>query len=380
VLIIGTGVYIPGVEWGLIAKIDTKEAFAPLHQVTWFMLIVVFLGIMLFLLVGNFVSHKITKPIEDLHHGTEIIGEGNLDFKVGTQTKDEIGQLSRAFDQMTEKLKRSTVSLDKLNLEISQRKKVEEQLNVAYEQLKTAQDQLVQSAKMASVGLLAGGVAHEINNPLTGVLNNVQLIKMLAEQKKEFSIDEFKELLNLIEESAQRCSKITRSLLGFSRASKGVLQNCALNEMIEKVIVLIEHELSLENIVIQKSLAPSLPLVKGDPQLLQQVILDIITNAKWAIQKKADKEGGTITIGTEHQSGSNYMSLSISDTGIGIPNKNMERIFEPFFTTKQVGEGTGLGLSIVYSIIKDHSGTITVESQEGKGATFKITLPVAQAQ
>jgi signal transduction histidine kinase/methyl-accepting chemotaxis protein len=260
--------------------------------------------------------------------------------------------------------------------DITARKLAEEQLQIAFEQLKAAQAQLVQSAKMASVGTLAGGVAHEINNPLTGVLNNVQLIKMVAEQKKEFSIDDFKELLNLIEESALRCTKITRSLLSFSHAPKGVLQDCLLNEMIEKVIVLVEHELILQNISLHIDLDPNLIQTKGDSQLLQQVIFDIITNAKWAIQKKAGKEGGTITIKTKNHPETKSLFLSISDTGLGIPKENLERIFEPFFTTKPVGEGTGLGLSIVYRIIKQHNGTIIAESEEGNGATFKIELPV----
>lgn len=263
--------------------------------------------------------------------------------------------------------------------DITERKRAEEELRAAYEELKHTQAQLVQSAKMASVGVLAGGVAHEINNPLTGVLNNVQLIKMIADQKKDFSIDEFKELLALIEESAQRCTKITRSLLSFSRASKGVLQPVSLNEMVDRVMILVEHELKLENITIQRETFENLPLIKGDAQLLQQIIFDTITNSKWAIQKKSQKGGGVITIKTDHEPGSHFISLYLSDNGIGIPKENLERIFEPFFTTKPVGEGTGLGLSIVYNIIKEHNGTIAVESEPGERTTFKITLPIVAA-
>jgi PAS domain S-box-containing protein len=257
------------------------------------------------------------------------------------------------------------------------RKSAEEALEHAYEQLKTTQAQLVQSAKMASVGLLAGGVAHEINNPLTGVLNNVQLIRLMAGQRKDFNLDDFKTLLAVIEDSAQRCTKITRSLLDFSRASKGIFQKVSLNDITEKVISLIEHELRLENIIIQKDLAPDITLISGDLQLLQQVVFDIISNAKWAIKKKTEKEGGLITVKSEYNTETKQAFLYISDTGIGIPEENLERIFEPFFTTKSVGEGTGLGLSIVYNIIKQHNGTIEVESEVGKGATFKISLPAS---
>lgn len=259
---------------------------------------------------------------------------------------------------------------------IEERKKAEEELRMAYTKLKETQAQLVQSAKIASLGLLAGGIAHEINNPLTGVLNNVQLIKMIAAQKKDFSLEDFKNLLTSIEESAQRCSNITRSLLDFSRASKGKIQGLSLNEVIEKTIILIEHELQLQNIVIQKELKIDLPLIKGDPQLIQQVIFNVVSNAKWSILNKPEKQTGVIVIKTDSRAADNMVSLEISDTGIGISKENLEKIFDPFFTTKLVGEGTGLGLSIVYNIIKEHNGVISAESEVGKGATFRILLPV----
>jgi PAS domain S-box-containing protein len=261
--------------------------------------------------------------------------------------------------------------------DITERKKSEEAIKTAYEQLKAAQLQLVQSAKMASVGLLAGGVAHEINNPLTGILNNVQLVKIIAGQKKEFSIDDFNALLVVIEESAQRCTAITRSLLDFSRSSKGVFQKVSLNEIVTRVTVLVEHELALQNITIRKELSPELPALLGDSQLLQQVVFDLIANAKWAIQKKAEKSGGEISISTGSNPGERTVRLSVIDTGTGIADGDMEHIFEPFFTTKPVGEGTGLGLSIVYNIVKEHNGSITAENVLGKGVAFTITLPVA---
>ena len=261
--------------------------------------------------------------------------------------------------------------------DITERKQAEEALRTAYVKLKQTQAQLVQSAKMASVGQLAGGVAHEINNPLTGILNNVQLIKMLAEQKKEFNLDDFKELLQVIEESAVRCTGITRALLDFSCSSKDEKQDVSLNEIIEKVYGLIENDLKLNNITIKKELDPGLPMVSGDLQLLQQVVFDIISNAKWAILNKTGKLGGLITIKTEYDAKNHSIYVNITDTGIGIPKENLERIFDPFFTTKPMGEGTGLGLSIVYSIIKDHQGSLEVQSEPGQGTSFKVTLPAA---
>jgi PAS domain S-box-containing protein len=253
--------------------------------------------------------------------------------------------------------------------DITERKKAEQQL-------KEAQAQLVQSAKMASVGQLAGGVAHEINNPLVGVLNNVQFIKIALAQKSDFKIDDFKKILDDIEAASLRCTRITRSLLDFSHASNGIRQDLSINEIVEKVISLTELEFKLNNIVIRKQLDPGLPLINGESQLLQQVVLDLLSNAKWAILVKAGKLGGAITAKTGYDAAARSVYLSISDTGIGIPKENMERIFEPFFTTKPVGEGTGLGLALVYNIIKGHQGKVEVKSGPGQETIFKVTLPV----
>ena len=210
---------------------------------------------------------------------------------------------------------------------------------------------------------------------MTGVLNNVQLIKMLAKEKTDFNMVDFEELLNVIEDSAHRCIKITRSLLDFSHASKGEFRPVGINDVVEKVLTFVEHDMNLENIKLEKLLAPNLPLVPGDTQLLQQVILDLVSNARWAIRKKTSGDGGIITIKTEADIQDKGINVSITDTGVGIPKENLEKIFEPFFTTKEVGEGTGLGMAITYSIVKVHQGKIEVKSEEGMGTTVKIFLP-----
>jgi PAS domain S-box-containing protein len=243
------------------------------------------------------------------------------------------------------------------------------------EQLKNTQAQLVQSAKMAAVGELASGVAHEINNPLTAILNNVQLIKLIEKEKGSISSEEIKEITKMIEDAALRCKSITTTLLDFSHLSKGEFKPVSINEIVEKVLTLIEYEMKVESIFVQKEFSENLPLVNGDSQLLQQVILNIIANARWAIKKKSERKGGTITIKTYYNEDQNTVFVAISDTGIGISKENLERIFDAFFTTKEVGEGTGLGLSICYNIIKHHKGRIEVESKVGEGTTFSIILP-----
>lgn len=272
--------------------------------------------------------------------------------------------------------KRREERINKLNQELELRViERTSKLQLANEKLKNTQAQLVQSSKMASLGQLAGGVAHEINNPLTGVLNNIQLIKMELAAKKDFNCNDFRNNLDIIEESAQRCASIVHSLLDFSHSAKGAFTPLSLNDIAEKIIVLIGQELRLYNIVIEKQFQEELPLVLGDSQLLQQVLFDIVSNAQWAIRKKSG-QGGVITMKTEYEPGKTIVFLSISDTGIGISQENLEKLFEPFFTTKPIGEGTGLGLAIVYSIIKKHNGDIEVVSEFGQGTTFKISLPV----
>jgi PAS domain S-box-containing protein len=289
--------------------------------------------------------------------GQQIIISKNVDF-----LKDEKGNTIGGIESFED---------------ITQRKQAEEELKEAYEELKRTQNQLIQVAKMASIGQLAAGLAHEINNPLTGVLNNVQLIKMEMEQGADsgISVGEFKEVLGAIEESALRCKKITQALLDFSRASKATLQPVLINEMVEKVISLISYELRLQNVIIQTDFSGQLPLIQGNPQLLQQVFMNLITNSQWAIRKKSGTEGGTITIKTEYDSQKDRVNIYFSDAGIGMSSETVNRLFEPFFTTKEIGEGTGLGLSVIYGIIQEHKGTIEVESEVDKGTTFKISLP-----
>lgn len=256
-----------------------------------------------------------------------------------------------------------------------ERSQIQEELKNAYSKLKETQGQLIQTAKMSTLGQTAGSIAHEINNPLTGILNNAQLMKMLLEQNKEAVPDNFRGLIETIEESALRCKKITTTLLDFSHVSQGFFVPTSVNEAIEKVIALVEYEIKIGRCLIRKELASDLPKIMGDYQLLQQVFLDLISNAKWAILKKPQKESGVITIRTQYTPENNRVNISVSDTGVGIPQENLSKIFEPFFTTKPVGEGTGLGLAIVQNIIKEHRGAITVDSQVARGTTFKISFP-----
>jgi len=375
VTVLGNLDYIPDMQWFLICKINLQEAFAPIAYLLRLMFFLGLIGMSVIFGIARLVAKSISQPIHTLHLGTEMVEKGDLDYKVGTNTKDEIGQLSRSFDAMVESIKHSTTSIDNLNQEISERKKVEKKLSESYEQIKEAKFQLLQNSKIAAMGQLAGGVAHEINNPLTGILNNVQLIKMEAEANKELKIADVSQLLDIMEKAALRCKKITQSLLDISRITSGLFQPVNLNSLVNNALELNSIELESVNITVERSLQQGLAVIQGDPQLLQDIIIHLIANAKWAIAKKPDKKGGIIILKTWQEPENKNVILSVSDNGIGIPEENIKRLFEPFFTTKDVGEGTGLGLALIHSIVTRHKGNIVVESRINLGTTFKITLP-----
>jgi len=233
-------------------------------------------------------------------------------------------------------------------------------------ELKLTQQQLAQSEKMASLGQLAAGVAHEINNPLTGVLFYASLL-----MERQDLDENAKEDLGYIVEDAQRCRNIVKSLLVYSRgmdSNKNIVQ---INDIVLKSLKLIRDQKKFQNIRIKKYLAEDMMLINADLNKLNQVIINLVMNAADAIETQ-----GTITLYSYRNKTVKKVFLEIKDTGKGIPHKNLSRIFDPFFTTKEVGKSTGLGLSIVYGIIEEHGGKISVKKTGAKGTTFIIEFPL----
>jgi two-component system NtrC family sensor kinase len=229
------------------------------------------------------------------------------------------------------------------------------------------QQEVIQQEKMAAIGMLAGGVAHEINNPLGGILAFTQLL--MRDMKED---DPIRSDLAEIERAAVRCKKIVSDLLDFSRMSAGKeMQWVDLKLLIEKIVPFIKAEIKSYNIDLKIDLKENLPNVYGDPNRLQQVFLNLLTNAAQAMPK-----GGRLTV-SAHQSKTS-VCVCVEDSGHGIASEHMHKIFDPFFTTKPPGKGTGLGLSISYRIVKEHNGSIDVESKPGKGARFIVTLPAVK--
>jgi two-component system, NtrC family, sensor kinase len=353
---------------GKLGSVHLGISFASVQSklkvIMWETTALIVVSLMLSCFVIIFLVSHFINPLFRLIEATKKIGRGDFKYPLNSKVNDEISELFVSFNQMAEAISAKQNALMK-EIDLRERTLIE---------LRDIQDQLIQAGKMSALGQLAGGVAHELNNPLTGVLNNIQLIQMEAEAKKEFNPDDFKELLGIIESSALRCKGITQALLDFSHASKGKFSSVSLNEVADKTVELVVQELRLQNVSFKKELQPDLPLIQGDFQLLQQVVFGLINNAQWAIKKKSP-EGGTITIGSRHDPAAKTVVLSVSDPGIGISEENVKKLFTPFFTTKEVGEGTGLGLALFYNIVKSMNGNIKVESKEGEGATFLIALP-----
>ncbi len=250
-----------------------------------------------------------------------------------------------------------------------------ESINTAYQELKEAQEQVVRTEKLASLGKLAASIAHEINNPLAAVLTYIRLMMKLVDKNrfKPERLEDISRYLTTMESEIARCGEIVMNLLTFSRQSRIHMQDHSIEEIIEKTMVLIAHDLGMKNIRSIREIEPGLPKVCCDFKQIQQVLLNIMGNASEAMD-----EGGDLTVAAKPSANSGFVDVVVSDTGQGIPKEDLKNIFEPFFTTKEEGKGVGLGLSVAYGIVARHKGTIEVESKPGKGAIFKVSLPIAQ--
>jgi signal transduction histidine kinase len=251
--------------------------------------------------------------------------------------------------------------------DISARKKSETDLLIAQAKQKQLEEKAEINSRLAAVGEMAAGIAHEINNPLTSVLGFSQLLL-----EKQNIPEDIKEDLGIIADGSRRVSDIVKRLLTFARQTKPIRTLTNLNELIDNTVKLREYVLNTANITVVTRFDPGLPRSVVDPGQMQQVFLNLIVNAEQAMKKAHEK--GTLTITSEEKE--NHIYISFQDDGPGIAKENLGHLFEPFFTTKDVGEGTGLGLSLSRSIILEHGGKISVENEPGRGATFIMELPI----
>jgi signal transduction histidine kinase len=325
----------------VVTRISVSAAYLTARQLLSDLVIVGLIIIFIAAISGVVVSRKFTAPLESLSAAVRKVAKGDFSVNVDIRSRDEIGQLSTSFNDMADELMERERSL------------------------KSAQLALLQSEKMAAVGTLSAGLAHEVKNPLSAVLGYAQLSKRKLEQPEVI-----KQHLDTIENETRRCNEIISNLMQFSRQEKGEFTDVTVNGVVEKSVGIVDHQLGLNNVHVNMELAPDIPEIIGNPNQLQQVLMNLAINAQQAMAP----DGGTVDIVTYCDDEKVY--ISVSDTGPGINEEVAKKIFEPFYTTKAAGEGTGLGLSVTYGIIQDHKGDIRVERADSGGARFVIELPL----
>jgi two-component system NtrC family sensor kinase len=308
------------------------------------LVIITVAGMILAIGLGYILADKIMNPVHRLIKASEQVSEGDLTPDIGTVSKDEIGVLQKTFLDMVAAMGRRTAA---------------------------AENQILQSEKQASVGRLAAGVAHEINNPLTGVLTYTHMLL----RRKDIG-DDIRADLEVIADSTERVRTIVKGLLEFSRQTKLTPEPTQVNHLIGSTISLVENQALVKGVSIKFNPGENLPMVVLDRGQFQSVLLNMIINAL-----DATEPGDTITLYTAtglsaSDSSRKGVEITIADTGSGIPPENLDKLFDPFFTTKEVGKGTGLGLSVSLGIVQRHGGTIRVQSEVGKGTRFFVWLPI----
>jgi len=325
----------------VVVQIPKTVAYLAAKELTRSILWVALLVLSISSVIGLVWSFGVTRNLTRLIQATRTLATGAFDAQVQVKTRDEIGELGDSFNQMATELKRRE------------------------EELKKAHAALVQSEKMAAFGQLGAGIAHEVKNPLAGILGYAQLAIRKLEKENPLYRN-----LEIIERETKRCKAIIDNLMKFTRQEKMIFETISVNQVVEDAIAIVDHQLAMNKVKIEKGLNPNLPQIKGSGNQLQQVLMNLMINAQQAME-----QGGTVQVSTRALN-DQTVEIRVSDTGPGIPPEIQAKIFEPFFTTKPVGKGTGLGLSVSYGIINNHHGRIRVESVVGKGATFIITLPI----
>lgn len=307
----------------------------------------------------------VTRPLSMLTEGMNKLSMGDMEQRIHIASKDEIGLLAGSFNSMAEELKEYKEKMENWT------KSLEDEVQKKTAEIVRAQEQLINAEKLASLGRMAAGVAHELNSPLTGIVTFAYL--MIKRMPKENTQDI--EDLKVIIDQAERCSRIVRGLLGFSRKTASEKARVNINLLVENTLSMVRNQAKFHNIAFDVDLDKSVPEVTADPNQIQQVFLNLLINSADAME-----ENGTVKIASRptEEDGNKFIELEFADTGPGIPEDITGRIFEPFFTTKPAGKGTGLGLSVSYGIIKKHGGQIFLKSGTGGGANFIIRLPATK--
>ena len=312
----------------------------------------------------------VAAPIRELIEGTKAVSAMELDRAIEISHRSrELDELVESFNRMRERLKSAIAALN--DMAQTREHKIAERT----EQLQAAQRKLMQTDRLASLGQLAASVAHEINNPISGVLNLSMLLERLM-AKGEFPegrAAEFRKYLAQISTETARVGRIVSDLLAFSRRSKPQRAPADLNKLVRATLTLVGHRLKLANVEADLGLDENLPAIECDASQMQQVIMNLVLNGAEAM---APKHGGQLTVRTRLLADGTGVELQVEDAGEGIAPENLSKIFDPFFTTKAEGKGVGLGLAVLYGIVKAHEGEVDVSSRRNEGTVFTVTLPL----
>lgn len=316
------------------------------------------------LVKGGFIRKMIHNPIQKLNNATKEVANLNLDHQVDIDSHDELGNLAYSFNKMTYHLKEANEAIQDWSSQLENRVKEKSR------ELEKTQSQLIMAEKMAAMGELSAMVAHEINNPLSGILSYAKLSSRYLNQGNIDSeiLESVKKNLDFISSETKRCGNIVKSLLLFARRTSGDFKEEHLNKIIEDSVQVIDHSVKMKELALVKELDEENDLLYCDASGIQQILVAMIINSI-----EATSRGGKITIKTDYLKETDQIRMMVMDDGKGIPDETLPHIFEPFFSTKV--KSTGLGLSVVYGIVEQHAGTIDVASKVDQGTTFTITLP-----
>jgi len=313
-----------------------------------------------------FVWRVVGKPIKALEKGTEHLSQGELGYQIEVQSHDEVGDLAHSFNGMSLQLRAANEEI------VTWAKTLEDRVEQKTKELKRAHDHMLHVEKMASIGKMAAVVAHEVNNPLSGILTYAKLLRkwVASGQVEREKREEAMQCLELIASESRRCGELVKNLLTLSRTAPMNVQSTDLRTVIDRCLLLVRHPLELGGIQLHLNLAEDVPRVPCDPAQMEQVFLALIMNAIDAMPR-----GGNLWIETALSNDETEIKIQVRDDGAGIAPDVLAQIFEPFLTTKESGHGVGLGLAISRGIVERHHGRIEVESELGRGTTFTVTLP-----